>query len=123
ARPARSRLPGADVRCRREPHADRNLLARADVRGEREREVGRLQRRRPDHGDPAGRWIRPRDAAWEQLRVRPRAAVGSADRADQLRVGCRHVDRSEEHTSELQSLAYLVCRLLLEKKKKKKKKT
>src|SRR5687767_15611575 len=29
-------------------------------------------------------------------------------------------ERSEEHTSELQSLAYLVCRLLLEKKKKKK---
>src|SRR2546425_9665828 len=28
------------------------------------------------------------------------------------------VDRSEEHTSELQSLAYLVCRLLLEKKTK-----
>src|SRR2546425_6952549 len=28
--------------------------------------------------------------------------------------------RSEEHTSELQSLAYLVCRLLLEKKKKNK---
>src|SRR2546425_7276893 len=28
--------------------------------------------------------------------------------------------RLEEHTSELQSLAYLVCRLLLEKKKKKK---
>src|SRR2546425_759497 len=28
------------------------------------------------------------------------------------------VSRSEEHTSELQSLAYLVCRLLLEKKKK-----
>src|SRR2546425_7183072 len=30
-----------------------------------------------------------------------------------------HLLRSEEHTSELQSLAYLVCRLLLEKKKKK----
>src|SRR2546425_9656316 len=29
------------------------------------------------------------------------------------------VARSEEHTSELQSLAYLVCRLLLEKKKEK----
>src|SRR2546425_1917723 len=29
------------------------------------------------------------------------------------------VPRSEEHTSELQSLAYLVCRLLLEKKKQK----
>src|SRR5687767_15705797 len=28
------------------------------------------------------------------------------------------LNRSEEHTSELQSLAYLVCRLLLEKKKK-----
>src|SRR2546425_8845540 len=28
-----------------------------------------------------------------------------------------HPRRSEEHTSELQSLAYLVCRLLLEKKK------
>src|SRR3989441_9100002 len=31
-----------------------------------------------------------------------------------------YLKRSEEHTSELQSLAYLVCRLLLEKKKKKK---
>src|SRR5438046_5522677 len=33
-------------------------------------------------------------------------------------VGSRH-ERSEEHTSELQSLTNLVCRLLLEKKKKK----
>ena len=32
------------------------------------------------------------------------------------------IERSEEHTSELQSQAYLVCRLLLEKKKKKRKK-
>src|SRR5205809_1539913 len=32
------------------------------------------------------------------------------------------VNRSEEHTSELQSRLHLVCRLLLEKKKKKKKK-
>src|SRR5471030_2895115 len=30
-----------------------------------------------------------------------------------------HTSRSEEHTSELQSLRHLVCRLLLEKKKKK----
>src|SRR3712207_9455158 len=30
----------------------------------------------------------------------------------------RRTDRSEEHTSELQSRQYLVCRLLLEKKKK-----
>src|SRR5947208_11121326 len=33
-----------------------------------------------------------------------------------------HFDRSEEHTSELQSPDHLVCRLLLEKKKKKKRK-
>src|SRR5436853_2230360 len=33
----------------------------------------------------------------------------------------RDAGRSEEHTSELQSLRHLVCRLLLEKKKKKKK--
>src|SRR3712207_7161541 len=42
---------------------------------------------------------------------------------DDLRVGVREDDergvaRSEEHTSELQSRQYLVCRLLLEKKKK-----
>src|SRR5947209_16639600 len=30
---------------------------------------------------------------------------------------CRRHERSEEHTSELQSRKYLVCRLLLEKKK------
>src|SRR2546425_5674061 len=36
---------------------------------------------------------------------------------DSLVDAFRFFDRSEEHTSELQSLAYLVCRLLLEKKK------
>src|SRR2546425_3291909 len=48
------------------------------------------------------------------------------DRVQQLLCGTPHHPslcelrdpRSEEHTSELQSLAYLVCRLLLEKKKK-----
>src|SRR5437764_9912337 len=36
----------------------------------------------------------------------------------QRAVGLEHLgDRSEEHTSELQSPMYLVCRLLLEKKK------
>src|SRR2546425_5079900 len=34
-----------------------------------------------------------------------------------LRAPLARRQRSEEHTSELQSLAYLVCRLLLEKKK------
>src|SRR3712207_7958380 len=33
------------------------------------------------------------------------------------RVGAHRLPRSEEHTSELQSRQYLVCRLLLEKKK------
>src|SRR3712207_7226714 len=32
--------------------------------------------------------------------------------------GCWFIERSEEHTSELQSRQYLVCRLLLEKKNK-----
>src|SRR5687767_15735530 len=49
--------------------------------------------------------------------------VGAGDRLTGRRVARRQFhhlgvhDRSEEHTSELQSLAYLVCRLLLEKKK------
>src|SRR2546423_617422 len=40
---------------------------------------------------------------------------GHLDRSEDVARGYR--TRSEEHTSELQSLAYLVCRLLLEKKK------
>src|SRR2546422_4914194 len=36
-----------------------------------------------------------------------------------LQVLADHVNRSEEHTSELQSRLHLVCRLLLEKKKEK----
>src|SRR2546423_7766290 len=40
--------------------------------------------------------------------------LGRDDRAEAL---LAVIARSEEHTSELQSLAYLVCRLLLEKKK------
>src|SRR5205823_11061412 len=39
--------------------------------------------------------------------------------ADARRPSRHRRTRSEEHTSELQSLAYLVCRLLLEKKKQK----
>src|SRR3712207_7836759 len=45
------------------------------------------------------------------LRVDARPYQGGTDRRSGL--------RSEEHTSELQSRQYLVCRLLLEKKKKK----
>src|SRR3712207_8133427 len=41
-------------------------------------------------------------------------------RASHLRADSSRGSRSEEHTSELQSRQYLVCRLLLEKKKNKK---
>src|SRR5687767_15367811 len=46
-------------------------------------------------------------------RSQRRGAEGPRKRSDD----CERGRRSEEHTSELQSLAYLVCRLLLEKKK------
>src|SRR3712207_8799762 len=48
------------------------------------------------------------------------AAMGRrfpARRGGRCRARSRHERRSEEHTSELQSRQYLVCRLLLEKKK------
>src|SRR2546425_5707689 len=47
------------------------------------------------------------------------AIAMSANALDHTPVAPGENRRSEEHTSELQSLAYLVCRLLLEKKKKK----
>src|SRR3712207_7651616 len=53
--------------------------------------------------------------------ARPRD-VARADRRGGARLVLHHevaAERSEEHTSELQSRQYLVCRLLLEKKKKK----
>src|SRR5687767_15376770 len=61
------------------------------------------RQRRPAHGARA----RPRAL---RRRREPQRADPHARRAP--------LRRSEEHTSELQSLAYLVCRLLLEKKKK-----
>src|SRR5205823_12991046 len=63
------------------------------------------------------------DAALGTLRDSPYARNGKLREAVDhpiLFVIDYEQDRSEEHTSELQSLAYLVCRLLLEKKKKKK---
>src|SRR3712207_7182687 len=61
--------------------------------------VGRDERR--EQQDPGGGALRrPQYRARGLVRVR----------------GERHVGRSEEHTSELQSRQYLVCRLLLEKK-------
>src|SRR5205823_14164081 len=56
-------------------------------------------------------------AAWRSLPTRPNHSCQDPDgyRGSQERI--IWPSRSEEHTSELQSLAYLVCRLLLEKKK------
>src|SRR2546423_10713274 len=58
------------------------------------------------------------------VRLRPTAdrgpTVGARPTAERRPATAAHppgTARSEEHTSELQSLAYLVCRLLLEKKK------
>src|SRR5687767_15340165 len=62
-----------------------------------------------------------RNARLDRRRNRERG--GARDHRDEARHERRAVavshdsPRSEEHTSELQSLAYLVCRLLLEKKK------
>src|SRR2546423_4148942 len=51
--------------------------------------------------------------------ARPPRGVRPLRRGERYLHAVLRRERSEEHTSELQSLAYLVCRLLLEKKKKK----
>src|SRR5262245_66585555 len=59
------------------------------------------------------------------VEVGERVEVGVAGGLPGLEGAARVLEawqRSEEHTSELQSLRHLVCRLLLEKKKKKKQK-
>src|SRR3712207_7082444 len=77
--------------------------------------------------EPRGRQARPVEVAAGQpgagevqlaertRRHRPQPVVEHVE----PHVVQRGADRSEEHTSELQSRQYLVCRLLLEKKKKK----
>src|SRR5205823_12980267 len=64
---------------------------------------------------PVG-WVLPHDQAERRRQVT--IAMSRATHADPaaLVAACVSATRSEEHTSELQSLAYLVCRLLLEKK-------
>src|SRR3712207_8984383 len=74
-----------------------------DARRQRAREV------EVEHGHRLGRHV----ALHEPLLL---AEVRPGDRALRVLLGPQ---RSEEHTSELQSRQYLVCRLLLEKKKEK----
>src|SRR3712207_7009493 len=72
---------------------------------------------------PAGR-LRARRARDRPADVRRRAAAAQPRHLQRARpelpvvLRRREARRSEEHTSELQSRQYLVCRLLLEKKKK-----
>src|SRR3712207_8261346 len=68
-----------------------------------------LLRRLPDPGRGRARRFARRHRSAPTLRP---PGGPTAERADD-----RHDARSEEHTSELQSRQYLVCRLLLEKKK------
>src|SRR5205823_11742832 len=60
--------------------------------------------------------IRQHTSSAHSLGMEPRPTRGLDSAA--FRKLLSELLRSEEHTSELQSLAYLVCRLLLEKKKK-----
>src|SRR5205814_9020521 len=68
----------------------------------------RNRRRGGNHGH---QFVLPTQRRREQAKHEGRARRPSAPN------GPRHGHRSEEHTSELQSLRHLVCRLLLEKKK------
>src|SRR3989441_7957366 len=70
-----------------------------------------LHRHANDQLGPAS-WDRG-DVQGSPDRIQP---LLDSDEAEAARAPAR-LHRSEEHTSELQSLAYLVCRLLLEKKK------
>src|SRR2546425_5937136 len=60
--------------------------------------------------------VNPAKLAAARLPTRQRIAARIT--RSRISADCCPSQRSEEHTSELQSLAYLVCRLLLEKKKK-----
>src|SRR2546422_3919416 len=61
----------------------------------------------------------PYTTLFRSLRAFPDPAISKSLRRPRARRESRHwPQRSEEHTSELQSRLHLVCRLLLEKKKK-----
>src|SRR2546425_9573289 len=58
------------------------------------------------------------DEGWDRFLLRDKPKWSQIAVSGHSQGGGNAAMRSEEHTSELQSLAYLVCRLLLEKKKK-----
>src|SRR3712207_8355503 len=63
-------------------------------------------------------WLSPEGIAWIDARLQEIKCCGLIEIDTEKRVGKIDRGRSEEHTSELQSRQYLVCRLLLEKKNK-----
>src|SRR5262249_25782074 len=91
--PARSKAELEDVRVMFREYAE--LVAEALCFQDYDRELAALP---GEYAPPGGELLVARDA--------------------QGALGCVGLRRSEEHTSELQSLTNLVCRLLLEKKKK-----
>src|SRR5438445_6752874 len=67
---------------------------------------------------PPSSTLFPYTTLFRSLDLNARLGQGRTDRSMSPRQGSTGAhDRSEEHTSELQSRQYLVCRLLLEKKK------
>src|SRR3712207_7714986 len=65
--------------------------------------------------DRRGVRLRRRQGGGRVERQRPRRRVPARRAGDRVVRGVLEGQRSEEHTSELQSRQYLVCRLLLEK--------
>src|SRR3712207_7665284 len=95
-RPPRSTLFPYTTLFRSGGPGERRAHTQRDRRARRRRQPGRRADRRPERGQGA------------ELGEEP--GEGLAEGQEEPR-------RSEEHTSELQSRQYLVCRLLLEKKK------
>src|SRR5205814_7602701 len=116
-----------------EPHASlgrkgvaRDQAVRLEIARARRLHDLRWQQRRRRVAVPLPLLLQPRQviAQWLLVEARLRASrLVAVRRPEARRVGCEDLvdhERSEEHTSELQSLRHLVCRLLLEKKKKNK---
>src|SRR3989441_6613404 len=103
-----SPLTAASTHVQPDPVRTRKLLLHAE---EIRRLIGRVDR--------AGYTLMPLDLHYVRGRVKINIGLAKGKKQYDKRAAEKEKDRSEEHTSELQSLAYLVCRLLLEKKKKK----
>src|SRR3712207_6914328 len=80
-------------------------------------ELGARPRRTTGASVPPGRFLSPRCNIVTAVKPHGQRGIGAVYGTSRGRAFDRWF-RSEEHTSELQSRQYLVCRLLLEKKKK-----